>query len=397
MSQLLGTGLVLPEAEPGSTRLLLAKLRLLAVRRWFAATETLPSLAALKLRGLTRALPKLLRSEPEALRCFDAFEVSVPLLACESGALPASAALALAAPNLLLGLAERVAGRPEAHWSAPCAALASQDRGFVLEFSPPARGVTLESTELRAQLADGRSVSVSADAEGTTRPFFEVSPALPDLRLSTFDSNPLASIEAHPEKRGNRVDLGGRGADEWCAALRNSLELVRLALPALHDEMTASLRRIVPVGYEPELHLSASYREAPGLVYLTLHPNPVTLAEALIHETQHGKLNTLTFFDPVLENGHTEWAASPVRPDLRPLLGVLLAAHAFVPVAEFHRKLAQLGHELGRGEAFMWRQKEVVESNARGLDVLREKARPTELGARVLRDLELLHARALST
>jgi HEXXH motif-containing protein len=157
--------------------------------------------------------------------------------------------------------------------------------------------------------------------------------------------------------------------------------------------MRVTLRRIVPVGYEAEVHLSASYREAPGLVYLTLHPDPVTLAEALIHETQHGKLNALSFFDAVLENGHTEWAPSPVRPDLRPLMGVLLAAHAFVPVAEFHRRLAELGHELTRTPAFARRRAEVLASNARGLAVLADKARPTPLGARVLAELTAMHAR----
>ena len=40
----------------------------------------------------------------------------------------------------------------------------------------------------------------------------------------------------------------------------------------------------VPVGWDEQRHLSASYQEAIGTVYLSLHPNPLTLAEALIHE-----------------------------------------------------------------------------------------------------------------
>jgi HEXXH motif-containing protein len=140
--------------------------------------------------------------------------------------------------------------------------------------------------------------------------------------------------------------------------------------------------------------VSASYREAPGLCYVTLHPDLVTMAEALIHETQHGKLNALSFFDPVLENGYSEWSESPVRPDLRPLMGVLLAVHAFVPVAAFHQRLAEIDHPLSRSVETRRRRAAVLDSNARGLETLRDKAKPTSLGARILSELSALQASA---
>src|SRR5690606_37945750 len=108
--------------------------------------------------------------------------------------------------------------------------------------------------------------------------------------LSLVDDNPLAMLEEHPEKSGNAVDLRGREPAVWCGALCEALALVAAGLPALLDEIVETVERVVPVGYEPERHLSASHREAPGLIYLTLHPSPLTLAEALIHESQHGKL-----------------------------------------------------------------------------------------------------------
>ena len=118
------------------------------------------------------------------------------------------------------------------------------------------------------------------------------------------------------------IDLGGRSPAQWVEALGAALSLVEQALPGWMAELPVSLRRIIPVGWEPERHLSASYREAPGLCYLTLHPDPLTLAEAIVHETQHGKLGVLLHLDPVLHNGRTTWTQSPVRPDLRPLMGV---------------------------------------------------------------------------
>jgi HEXXH motif-containing protein len=152
------------------------------------------------------------------------------------------------------------------------------------------------------------------------------------------------------------------------------------------------LTRIVPVGWHDERHFSASYREAPRVAYLSLHPDPLTLAEAIVHETQHGKLNLLSWSDAVLDNGYTEWTSSPVRPDLRPIMGVLLAVHAFVPVAALHHGLAQRHHPLTESAMFARRRAEVLAGNARGLAILREKAAPTTRGARILADLERLHA-----
>jgi HEXXH motif-containing protein len=190
-------------------------------------------------------------------------------------------------------------------------------------------------------------------------------------------------VEEHPGKQGNATDLAERSVDEWCAALNQALALIEVGLPALYAELTHTLRRVVPVGYHPERHLSASYTEAPGLIYMTLHPDPLTLAEAIVHETQHGKLNALLWHDAVLINGRTEWTTSPVRDDLRPLMGVLLAVHAFVPVARLHRGLAEAGHPIAAMEPFQMRREAVLASNADGLRTLYRLGQWTEQGARL--------------
>src|SRR6185503_20664745 len=87
--------------------------------------------------------------------------------------------------------------------------------------------------------------------------------------------------------------------------------------------------------------LSASYQEAIGTIYMTLHPSLMTMTEALIHEFSHNKINALFEIDDVLENAWSPLYASPVRPDPRPLHGVLLAVHAFLPVARLYEALIQ--------------------------------------------------------
>ncbi len=205
--------------------------------------------------------------------------------------------------------------------------------------------------------------------------------------LALADDNPLAMDEAHPDKSGNALDLGGRPTEEWRDALGDALDLVGAHLPALRAEIDLFVHQLVPVGYDEQKHLSASYREAIGTVYLTLHPRLMTMAEALIHEHSHGKLNALFETDAVLENPPDAAYASPVRPDPRPLSGLLLAVHAFLPVARLYERMREADHPLAHRPDFEARFREIVESNHEAAEVLREHARPTALGALLLEEI----------
>jgi HEXXH motif-containing protein len=201
--------------------------------------------------------------------------------------------------------------------------------------------------------------------------------------LALADNNPLAMHEAHPDKQGNALDLGGRPASEWVAGLREALHIVRTHLPDVRAEMDLYVQQIVPVGFFADAHLSASYREAIGTLYLSLHPSPTTMVEALVHEFQHNKLNALLESDDVLENAHEPLYRSPVRPDARPLHGVLLAVHAFVPVALLYERMIAAGD----ARASDRRLREIAHINREGTDVLRAHARPTPVGKALLDEL----------
>jgi HEXXH motif-containing protein len=203
--------------------------------------------------------------------------------------------------------------------------------------------------------------------------------------LALTDENPLAMVEAHPDKAGNALALGERSEDEWRRALASALELVAQHLPGVAAEMDFLRLRVIPVGYEPEKHLSASYREYVGACYLTLHPRVDVLAEALVHEFQHNKLNLASYHDELLENDMAERVRSPVRPDLRPLWGVLLAAHAFIPVAELVRRAGQRA-----------RFAEIVAQNDAAMATLAEHARPTKVGAALLAEMAMRHEEHLA-
>jgi HEXXH motif-containing protein len=230
---------------------------------------------------------------------------------------------------------------------------------------------------------------IEAVSSGSGAPRVQVASG---VHLALEDTNPLRDIEAHPGKDGNTLDLGGRAPDVWVAALRAALDAIDEVLPEWSSGIRPfAMSRFVPVGYDPVEHRSASFREAPGLAYLSLHPDPLTMAEAIMHEAQHSALNLLSWFDPLLTNDPAQLAASPLRPDPRPLLGVLLAAHAFVPVAALHLRLASRNHPLSEGPRFAERRAEVCAANTEALEVLEAAARPTTAGARVLQDLRVLH------
>jgi HEXXH motif-containing protein len=361
------TFLALPAPGDDTQARFVGNLRRLALNALMSRAELGPVRATLA--GVHAAAPDRL------LAAIGRVDVLTPLLIMHRGG-DALAQLRAAVPTLLAALAD--AFPHDVAWEHPVARVVAGDR--VLDCDPPAARL----------VAGGGAWRLDGATPRERRPFHPLPPS--PVHLSELDTNPLAMTEAHPDKLGNALDLGGRAVSEWVERLGHAFAIVQAALPDWFAELPATLERIVPVGWHDERHESASYAEAPGLAYLTLHPNPLTLAEAIVHETQHGKLNTVLYFDPLLDNAATEWARSEVRPDLRPLGGVLLAVHAFVPVAAMHAALAAIDHPLARDPGFERRRRDVIGQNARGLDTLTRLGKPTPLGARLLDGLAALHA-----
>jgi HEXXH motif-containing protein len=256
----------------------------------------------------------------------------------------------------------------------------------VLDAPDGARAVTFEDGCARFETEAGEQVRDLADptVDRLARPYLPVEGG---IRLSLADNNPLSMLEAHPDKTGNAIDLGGRAAEQWCAALRDALDLVARHLPDLRGEMDLFVQQIVPVGFDRETHVSASYQEAIGTIYMSLHPSPMTMAEALVHEFSHNKLNALFEVDVVLENAFSPLFSSPVRPDPRPLHGVLLAAHAFVPVARLYERMIEEQHPWAEESDFRRRYRQIVEQNHQSITVVFENGEPTRIGRALVDEL----------
>ncbi|MBK8252029.1 MAG: hypothetical protein IPK82_05110 [Polyangiaceae bacterium] len=226
--------------------------------------------------------------------------------------------------------------------------------------------------------------SVRLASGETSSPFFDVSK---NVVLAVVDNNPLAMEEAHPDKEGNAIDLGGRDPGVWCDMLRDAFDLVREHLPDLAGEIDLFVHQIVPVGFHEQRHLSASYQEAIGTIYMTLHPSLMTMTEALIHEFSHNKINALFELDEVLENAWSPLYTSPVRPDPRPLHGVLLAVHAFLPVARLYEVMTEAKHPRALTEDFQKRFAQIRKTNREGCEVVLGNGKPTEVGKPLLAEI----------
>lgn len=206
--------------------------------------------------------------------------------------------------------------------------------------------------------------------------------------FATEDTNPLAHVQGHPERPGNRIDLAGHAPDIWIRQLAEAFAIIETHTPLIADEMRLMLATVVPVGDMGERHHSCSFEEAVGAIYLTFHPSPMMLAEALIHEFQHNKLNAIFRFDPLLEDAYAAVHRSPVRPDLRPLHGVLLAVHAFQAVALLYERMIDAGHPLSKGRDWPRRFREILDANDDAARTVLAHGRPTPLGRALLDEIQ---------
>jgi HEXXH motif-containing protein len=355
----------------------------------------------------------LANDERQLLHCFASPTVGTPL-ACIGlrDDMPAfrariDDAVGVMLPHLLFEMALRgLIGDAEAFvWEHGAPRLASLAVGG--EFVPPERaGGLVFSATCVAAVAGGAEIArlpLDYDGmraacgepggfrfEGRYHPLGEVT------HFATVDHNPIAAFEAHPEKCGNPVDLGGRPEEAWIGILEEAFALIESFMPATFAEMRMMLHEVIPVGYDDTRHLSASYREAIGTIYLTLHPNVMTMAEAVLHEFQHNKFNVAADGVDFLSNAFHPLYPSPVRPDPRPLWGILLAVHAFLPVAELYRRMRDAGHPLAAQPGFERRMSELDLKNREGMEMLRAHAQFTPPGVALFADLEALEQRHLA-
>ncbi|HAN30850.1 MAG TPA: hypothetical protein DCQ06_04575 [Myxococcales bacterium] len=113
----------------------------------------------------------------------------------------------------------------------------------------------------------------------------------------------------------------------------------------------------------------------------------MTMVEALIHEFQHNKINAAFQQDPLLKNAFHPLYTSPVRPDPRPLHGVILAVHAFQPVAALYEAMDAADHPWAKNPSWRRRYKQVIDKIRDGAATTLGNAEPTSIGESYFADM----------
>jgi hypothetical protein len=95
---------------------------------------------------------------------------------------------------------------------------------------------------------------------------------------------------------------------------------------------------VVPLDGASPYGRSASRADLPGLVFLDTK-SEVAVLELLVHEAAHHLLYFAEARRPLVDPDDTRRFESPLRPDLRPLRGILLAYHALAYICALYHDL----------------------------------------------------------
>ncbi|MEU5848658.1 HEXXH motif domain-containing protein [Saccharopolyspora shandongensis] len=195
-----------------------------------------------------------------------------------------------------------------------------------------------------------------------------------DLAVRIDDSDPYREFSGPRPPRA----LDQAECSEWRKLLDEAWEVLTRSHPGNARELSACLSTIVPVGSGSGM-VSASSSAAFGSIALSAKQSAVELAETLVHELQHSKLNALINLVDLVEDTAGGDCYAPWREDPRPIGGMLHGIYAFVAVVEFWRVQRDLLGDADVRRAHFWFAHHRHQVR-RALDALRGGGGLTELG-----------------
>lgn len=205
-----------------------------------------------------------------------------------------------------------------------------------------------------------------------------------EKRVFTVAGIEVVDVAAYPELRRYDVDdetVLPPTRSDLDHRVSTAFAFLLATWPEAVADVLAGCRALVALE-APDGHIySASSPHTPGVVQLTFHSEegPAMLAETLVHECAHVKLDGLWHIEPLLIDDGEPRFHHPWRPDPRPLRGVLLGAHAFLNVAILYRNADEHDPTPVFAREYETRLAEVREA----LGTLARHAAFTELGATV--------------
>lgn len=196
------------------------------------------------------------------------------------------------------------------------------------------------------------------------------------------------TISAHVEC----IDIAPAGsgdlsADEvaFVADLVQAVKVLEQNWPEAWNEIRQTIRYVIPFRCKP----TDSFTSSKLLSAVFISPrlgDPVSLAEALVHEARHNRLHMLERRGRLFENDNACRYWSPWKQTERPFRGIIHGTYSFIGVGRFHGLLMKRGHPLTPSSL-----RRIMEESDRVFGTLRlmnRHGRWTENGRKMLGELE---------
>ena len=217
-----------------------------------------------------------------------------------------------------------------------------------------------------------------------------------DICLTLQDANPDRNYNNHPDHEKDIMGLGFGNIPikKWQHLYAESFALLHDISPWFLSEISGMISKIIPFGISSSSHNSASYSSCIGHLYMSypidIEMPELAVLEAIIHESNHNKLNLIMKSDPLILNTREEVYYSPYRPDARHIQGIYLWVHALVAVIYlfFHAHVSGIFtmNPSWLEKCMMYQMK-----NALSFRILQKYAILTPLGQKILEEMYEVH------
>jgi HEXXH motif-containing protein len=219
--------------------------------------------------------------------------------------------------------------------------------------------VTLYSDIVVALRAKSQPLLLSALDDGARLSLQSASPALEILTITDADLGRgiAARYAAHanddPLLPLTMLPLSQEAFATARSTSLRALALIRTADGSLFEEMRALVRQVILAIGGPDAPpfggVTTFYVWGAIFINPSLYVDAVTMASGLVHEAAHALLLGSTMGDPLVENDPGDRYKSPLRPDPRPMDGIVHAAFVLARMHFFTARLARSSADVEPG------------------------------------------------